>query len=400
MRVLLIDFNPFAPAVTPISLAYVGAVLRRHGHRVQVLSLGSDSCFSTDGFAAVVRSAEPDLLGLGAYQRNLHHLRAIARLVRQVRPQCRVVLGGPQAMFMPEQALLQLPEVDFLCRGEGETAIETIIEAIEAGDQDRAINGVTRRRRSGEPVTGPAAAATTDLDAYPSPWLDGVLDPAQWQEAVLLSSRGCPFDCSFCITPAASSRRCRQHSVERVVAEISHVAEHGSGRLWFADPNFCCKPTRVMEILEAVLQRGLQLSMWLETRADMINDELITLMRRAGVHTVAMGLESASTSVTPVLNKLVQPERVAEAARAVLAAGMQVELFSQFALPGESLDDAFATLRFVKDCGVPIRGNSNAQQMQLYFGSAINDAPEEYGIRTLREPRPTSRWARTSRPRA
>ena len=67
--------------------------------------------------------------------------------------------------------------------------------------------------------------------------LDGVLDPGDWDEAVLLSSRGCACGCLFCITPAATGRRVRQHSVERVLAELEWVATRGSGRVWFADPN-------------------------------------------------------------------------------------------------------------------------------------------------------------------
>jgi hypothetical protein len=98
-----------------------------------------------------------------------------------------------------------------------------------------------------------------------------------------------------------------------------------------------------------------------------------------------MGLESAAGGVVPVLEKQIEPEAIAEAARACLAAGLDVELFSQFALPGEGLAEALETLRFVKDCGVKIRGNSNAQQMQLYFGSEIAARPERYGIRPLRE---------------
>jgi hypothetical protein len=103
------------------------------------------------------------------------------------------------------------------------------------------------------------------------------------------------------------------------------------------------------------------------------------------VYLVAMGLESASPEVTGVLHKQLAPERIREAARRALEAGLDVELFSQYALPHERQEAALATLQFVQDCGVKIRGNSNAQQMQLYFGSAICADPARYGIVPLRE---------------
>jgi len=88
------------------------------------------------------------------------------------------------------------------------------------------------------------------------------------------------------------------------------------------------------------------------------------------------------------VNKAIDPGRVAMAAGALIAAGIDVELFSQYALPGERPDDALHTLRFVTGCGVAIRGNTNAQQMQLYFGSDVCSHYREHGVRPLREERP------------
>jgi hypothetical protein len=117
----------------------------------------------------------------------------------------------------------------------------------------------------------------------------------------------------------------------------------------------------------------------------MLTPELIRLMKRAGVYLVAMGLESASPNVYPGLNKNLEPEAIREAARLALDAGLDVELFSQFALPNEALEDAMATLEFVKGCGVKIQGNSNAQQMQIYFGSEICSNYAQYGVIPLRD---------------
>ncbi len=383
MRVLLIDFNPFAEPVTPISLGYLGAVLSRAGHPATVLTLGSTSRFSPHSLAAYLAELRPGLVGFGAYQRNLYHLRALARLVKAT-VGARVAIGGPQATFLPDAALAAMPEIDFVSRGEGEQSVLAMVEAIEAGRFDRAIPGVTSRVGD-ELVTGPTPPAAADLDDYPSPWLSGILDPAELPESILLGSRGCPFGCSFCYTPAAFSRRIRYHSVDRVLEEIDLCARRGSGRLWFADPNFSLRAERVVELLEGILHRGSKVEMWIETRADMIDDSLLELMKRAGVHTVAMGLESGSPAVTPGLNKRLELDQIRSAVARVFAHGIDVELFSQFALPGERLADAMATLELVEACGVAIRGNSNAQQMQLYFGTEIAARPADFGVIPLRD---------------
>jgi radical SAM superfamily enzyme YgiQ (UPF0313 family) len=388
MHVLLVDINPFMAPTTPISLGYLGAVLQATGHQVQVISLGLTSRFSVAGMASYLRSFAPELVGFGAYQRNLLHVRAIARVVKQTLPGTRIVIGGPQAMFLPDSGLVAMPEVDYVARGEGELVIRSIADAVASGEWQTAIPGVTTRLSDGSCVSGPQVDPPRDLDSYPSPWLNGVLDPAGMEESILLTSRGCPHRCTFCFTAAASGGRLRCHSVERVLDDIAHVSSRGSGRLWFADPNFSFSKSRVTEILEGILRQELAVQMWIETRADMLTPELIALMKRAGVHTVALGLESASANVYPRVSKELEPQQVGEAARTALGAGLDVELFSQFALPGERIQDAMLTLQFVKDSGVKIRGNSNAQQMQLYFGSEITNHCTEHGVRPLRDQLP------------
>lgn len=385
MRALLIELSPYMPAVTPISLGGLGAVLKERGHEVHVLSLGARSRYSPEGLVRFAREYEPRLLGFTAYQRNMPYLRAMSRTLKRALPELQVAIGGPQATFLPDAALELLPEIDFVSRGEGEQAIAAIAETLEGGGGEGAVPGVTRRLPGGDCLTSPAPPLPDDLDNYPSPWLSGVLDPASKDESIMLGSRGCRAGCPFCYTPAASGRRIRAHSVERVLEDIEWVARRGTGRLWFGDPNFSFSERRVRAILEGILRRGLRVEMWIETRADMLGEDLLRLAKRAGVTVIAMGLESAAGNVASVLEKELEPEAIATAARACLAAGIDVELFSQFALPGEGLEDALETLRFVKSCGVKIRGNSNAQQMQLYFGSEIAARPADFGIHPLRE---------------
>ena len=385
MRILLIDINPFMPPVTPISLGGIGAVLKSDGHDVDVVSLGSNSNFSAHGMSVYLREFRPGLVGFTMYQRNIPHVRALARLVREALPGCRVVLGGPQVTFMPGEALSVMPEIDYLSRGEGELTISAIARAVEWASFESPVAGVTSRTRDGEIVTGPEHDAPPGLDDYASPWLSGVLDPAAMDESIMLTSRGCPNNCSFCYTPAAFTGPTRCQSVERVLEDIEFVTRKGSGRLWFADPNFSFSEPRVIKILEGVLERDFEVSIWIETRADMLTRELIGLMKRAGVHSVAMGLESASSGVYPGLNKGIEPEEIGRAARMALDAGLDVELFSQFALPNETKRDALETLKFVRESGVKIQGNSNAQQMHLYFGTKLYSNPGEHGIKPLRD---------------
>jgi radical SAM superfamily enzyme YgiQ (UPF0313 family) len=388
MHVLLVDIHPHSDPVTPISLGNLAAVLRREGHTAELLSLSSGRPFSPAWLKTLMCESRPDLVGFTAYQRNFYQLRAVARMARQMLAGVRVLIGGPQASFLPDEALRALPEIDFVAHGEGELVIQKVVEALEAGATDQPIAGVSTRLADGHVLRGEALTPPEDLDAYPSPWLDGVLDPSDWEESILLTSRGCPHHCAFCVTPAAFGPTIRAHSVERVLEDIAVVARRGSGRLWFADPNFSYDEPRVHALLEGIARRELKVEMWVETRADMLTPDLLRLLKRTGVHTVALGLESAAPKVLERSGKAIDPAEIRAAATAAFDAGLDVELFSQYGLPGESMSNALQTLRFVQDCGVAIRGNSNAQQMQLYFGSTIIRNPRAHGIRPLRHDLP------------
>jgi len=389
MNVVLIDLHPHSNPVTPISLANLAAVLRRRGHTTDLLSLSSGRPFSPAALRSYLHAKQPRLVGFTAYQRNFFQIRAIARMAKEVVPGCRVLIGGPQASFLPEEALFNLPEFDFVGHGEGELVIQAVAEAVEGGVIEDAVPGTSTRMDEETWLRGDPIVPPDDLDAYPSPWLDGVLDPADWDEAIMLTSRGCPHHCAFCVTPAAFGPTIRANSVERVLEDISVVARHGRSRLWFADPNFSYDSQRVLAILEGIARRDLSVEMWIETRADMLTPDLLRLLARAGVHTLALGLESAVPRVLERSGKAIEPEAIRHAAVTALDAGLSVELFSQYGLPGETKEDALQTLRFVQDCGVAVRGNSNAQQMQLYFGSAIIRNPEMHGIHPLRDDLPS-----------
>lgn len=389
-RVLLVEFNPFQPAHTPISLGYLAAFLKKHGFETEVLNIGSDTLVSVRELGEHLVRMRPAIVGFAAYQRNLFFLRGLAGWCKALVPDCWVVLGGPQATFLPTDSLAELPSVDLVCRAEGEPALLSLAQRGREKGEVRDLAGWSGRGPDGSlwdgGIPNPAPA---DLDVYPSPYLEGVLNPYGADEAILLASRGCPYQCAFCYTPRAFGRKVRFHSPERVLEEMGWICKQGVRRFWFADPSFTFHEGRVRQLLEGVLSRGLKLGMWLETRADLVEADLLKLMKRAGVHTVAFGLESACRKVLERIRKPLDLDVMERAIRLTQEAGIDVELFSQYGLPGETFEDSKKTLQFVQENRVAVRGNTNAQQMQIYFGTDIQADPAAFGIRPLPETVPS-----------
>ncbi|MGQ9652973.1 MAG: B12-binding domain-containing radical SAM protein [Thermodesulfobacteriota bacterium] len=387
MNILLMEVNPYMPCSTPISLGYLAAVLREKGHRVVILNVGDGTRLSPHAFEAVLAEIRPALVGFSAYQRNMLIIKGFMRAVKEKDPSIRVILGGPQATFMPSEAMTELPDMDYLCRGEGEVVIQKVVEFMESGNRGEPVPGTTTRLSPDQWAEGGAVDAPEALDVYPSPFLSGVLDLHGLEEAIMLTSRGCPYRCVFCYTPKAFGHRVRYHSVERVLEEMRWLHGRGVFRFWLADPSFSFARDRSEELLRGIVQRGIRARIWLETRADLVDEDLVRLMAMAGVQTLALGLESASDRVLRWLGKGLLPSRVREAVGLARAQGLDVELFSQYGLPGETYEDAVRTLEFVKGC-VPVQGNTNAQQMRVYFGTTVHDRFDAFGIEPLDSRRP------------
>jgi anaerobic magnesium-protoporphyrin IX monomethyl ester cyclase len=388
MNVLLIEMNPFAPVSTPISLGYLAAYLKSRGFITEILTVGENSPVSPAGLYRHIESFRPALVGISAYQRTMLYVLGLADLVKSVDQNIKVVIGGPQATFMPPEALRAMASVDYLCRSSGEATLLGIALAVQAGTPFSNLAGVTYRDPDGgihdtEPLDG-----AVDLDGYPSPYLDHVFDLSSMGEAIMLTSRGCPHNCVFCYTPCAFNHKITFHSVDRVMEEVRWIRKHGIRRLWFADPNISFKWNRVEALLERILTEELDVEMWLQTRADLVNPGMMRMMKRAGVATVAFGLESASERVLPKLDKHMSIEKVAEAIQITQNEGIEVELFTMFGLPHETFEDGLKTLEFVEKNQVKIMGNTNSQQMQIYFGTPMAWHYEDYGVIPTKTRRP------------
>uniref|UniRef100_A0A7V6CD25 B12-binding domain-containing radical SAM protein n=1 Tax=Thermodesulfobacterium geofontis TaxID=1295609 RepID=A0A7V6CD25_9BACT len=388
MRILLFEVNPFSPPTLPISLGYLAAFLIKHGFEVKIINLSQKGEYSIKELEKIIKEFSPQLVGFSTYQRNILYVLGIAKFIKEINKEIKIILGGPQITFMPSLALKDMPMVDYFCRSEGELTLLEVAKAIESGNPFGGVKGVTYKI-NGEIVETERIEGYEELDKYPSPHLMEIFDYSEIDEIILLTSRGCPFNCIFCYTPVASGYKIRFHSVERVIEEIKWVVKKGKNRIWFADPNFSFKKERIYQILEEILKEGLKVNIWLETRADLIDGEMLKLMKKAGVHTIAYGLESASEKVLKTVRKRLSLEQLERAIYLTQKYGIEVEVFSQYALPGETFEEALGTLEFVKSHGIKIQGNSNAQQMQLYFGAPVTDDYKKFGIKPFPEKRPS-----------
>ena len=388
---LFIHINLLAPVTSPdtipISEATILAHLKNHGFSGEILGDFANSPLKPHVLAKAIQIQQPLAIGFTAYQENIEQIRLWARFAKKISPAVKIILGGPQVTFMPGEALRHMPEVDFLCRGEGEEVMLGLAQALSQGTDIARVPGISFLREDEIIETGPAYGAN-DLDTYASPYLMDVIDLSQKERVVILTSRGCSFHCAFCYTPRASQGRVRFYSTERIIDEMKYLKSKGINAFWFADPNFSFSQDRLVTLLDAIIKEVPGITFWCQTRYDLVSRELLSLLRRAGGDHIAYGLESANPAVLKRINKPIDLKQLSEVIRLTQEARINMELFSMFGLPGETFDQALATLAFVKKNRVAIEGNSISQQAHLFFGTPMNEDPASYGIRPLRRTRP------------
>ena len=388
---LFIHVNLLAPVESPdtipISEATILAHLKTHGFSGQILGDFANSPLKPQVLTKALHTQQPVAIGFTAYQENIEQIRLWARFAKKMAPAIKIILGGPQVTFMPAEGLRHMPEVDFLCRGEGEEVMLGLAQALSQGTDVARVPGLCFLQEN-EPVETGAAHGAKDLDMYASPYLMDLIDLTLKERAVMLTSRGCAYDCAFCYTPRASRKRVRFYSIERIVDEMKYLKSKGMRAFWFADPNFSFSRKRLVTLLEAIIREAPGIAFWCQTRYDLVNHELLSLLRRAGADNIAYGLESANPKVLERINKSIDLDRLSEVIRLTQESGINVELFSMFGLPGETFDQALNTLAFVKKNRVAIDGNSISQQAHLFFGTPIHDNPGAYGFHPFPRTRP------------
>lgn len=386
-KVLLFNLPPLGGDLFPISLGYIAASLASHNIESVICEIDAVTELTGKDIAEFIFKYKPILVGLAVYQVNIRLAVQLAKLIKECNPSIAVAIGGPQATFMPIEALSQMPGVDIILRGEGERVLPELVNCLAFQGDIAEVKGIAFRGEDGIYENKPLILER-NLDNFPSPYQIGVFRWKDHSGAAMLTSRGCTYNCNFCYTPSAFGQMIRWHSTRRILDDMAVCVKNGIRRFFFADPSFTFDKKRVRAIMHGIIRRRWKIEIWCETRSDLVDGELLSLMAKAGVKYIAYGLESVDPMVNKVLNKRIDLRQFAETIKMTQTAGIEPEVFTLYGLPKQTRESALMTLRFLQDLGVKISYNSAGQQLFLFFGTDVFNHPQKYGIRLLKKNRP------------
>ncbi len=340
----------------PIGLMYVASALEKVGFEVQML----DNYLmkkTTSEVAELVAKTQPTIVGMTCGSATYPRCIETAKAIKAVKPDCKIIVGGWHASYMPD-SLLANPEIDYVVMGEGERAISQLATAITNGNEQQAtsIAGVACRRNGENVKNEPKLIEDMDEIPYPARHLlplelyDRTIEFLDATPADVMSiSRGCVFNCGFCETRKLWGNVCRGFSPNRVIGEIEDLQRrYGTKGIYFINDNFTLRKEKTIELCNLMIEKKLDLQWVCDTRVDLVTDELLGLMSRAGCKTIWFGVESASPRVLKRIGRNTTPQQVEAAFKLCRKHGIKTACSFMLGLPDETLADMEASLKFAK----------------------------------------------------
>jgi radical SAM superfamily enzyme YgiQ (UPF0313 family) len=385
MRTLLI--NPHYPISEtpspPLGLAYLASALETAGVEVKILDLVVYS-YSRRILESLLKDFTPQMVGITAVTMTFDNAIKVIKDVKTIEPQILTVMGGPHVTFCAQDTLKEYPELDVIVLGEGE---KTVVELTQVADHKHRwndINGIAFRKGA-EIVHTAARDFVQNLDTLPA--------PARHQLALgryralgmpvsLITSRGCPFKCIFCVGRKMVGAKVRYRNPQRVVDEMQYLNTLNFHQINIADDLFTANKTHCMAVCDEIIKRKARIKWTSFARVDTVTDEILTRMKAAGCTGVSFGIESGNEKILKTIKKGISRRQVVDAVKMCNRAGVTPYGSFILGLPGETPQTIDETLEFGKQ--LKKMGLSFGFHLLAPFpGTEVREHGQQYGINIL-----------------
>jgi radical SAM superfamily enzyme YgiQ (UPF0313 family) len=380
-----------APA-PPLGVTYVAAAFEAAGAEVRIFDY-IISRYTPDKLRRQLTGFAPDVVGATSVTLNFPVAAEIIQTAKRHCPAAVTLMGGPHVSFDAERSLASYPEIDLIVRGEGERTISELMDARMDREAWQTIRGITFRKDGGI-VSTPPQPFIHDLDDLPPP-ARHLLSLSRYQALgfpiSLITSRGCPHACIFCLGRKMVGSRVRQRSAPRVVDEIHQILSFGIERINVADDLFVSRAGKVREVCEEILRRGVRFAWSAFARVDTVDLETLMLMRKAGCDSISFGVETGDPEMLKRIRKGIRLEQVREAVSLCRQAGILAHTSFIAGLPGETRE----TLRRTAEFAAGLGSLYGYHHLAPFPGTTVREKAEQYGIEIL-----TDDWTRYDANRA
>lgn len=318
-----------------------------------------------------IYSYSPDAVGISSLTPNFNSAINVAKLVKSIDPNIRVILGGVHPTFTPEETLKN-KDVDFVVRGEGEYTLLNLICALNGANNLDKVSGVSYRMGDSI-VHNKRAELIDDLDSLPFPMKELDLDIDIYSSeslGAMMTSRGCPFSCIYCASSKFWGKRVRFRSIENVIEEIKQIKKKFGTRFFiFDDDTFNINRNRVISLCDAIIREKLNIEWWCEIRPSPIDKEMVTKMKNAGCVSIALGVETGNESTLKNIKKGATLTQIRRCIDIIRKQNIELGTFFMIGFPWEGEREISETIKFMKS--IKSSGTVNLSIATPYPGTEL-----------------------------
>jgi radical SAM superfamily enzyme YgiQ (UPF0313 family) len=343
-------FNP------PLGILSLAGYLEQYtDHKVKVIDAQPPG-WSYDELRQVLARESFDVCGITAMTFTLIDVILTCRVIRQVAPRAKIILGGPHVHLFPDETIA-LDEVDFLLQGEGEIAFKDFLEKVETPALWPSVSGLVYLDAVGKVVNNGIAPSTDDLDSLGVP-ARHLLDTSMYTSLLgrddiittMFTSRGCPFRCTFCdrpFSPVLSGFRWR--SPGHIADEIEQCIGLGINEAFIYDDTFTVRKDRVHELCDELIRRKLKFRWDVRAHVNTVTPDLLKHMAEAGCDRIHYGVESGNDRMMKEIRKNTNVEKVKKAVQFTKDVGMEVLTYFIIGQQTETAADIEDTMRLARE---------------------------------------------------
>ncbi|MDI6741101.1 MAG: radical SAM protein [Smithella sp.] len=371
----------------PLGVTYVAAAFEAAGAEVEIFDYIVSS-YTKENLKKQLDAFRPDVVGATSVTMNFYEAQQIIRDVKNYNPEIITMMGGPHVSFTSMDTLKQYPEIDLIVIGEGEDTIAELVPVMNQKNKWHNIRGIAYRNGDEIIITG-KRDFIADIDSISLPARH--LLPLSRYRALgfpvsLITGRGCPYSCIFCLGRKMVGSKVRKRNSSLVLDEIETIIGYGFDRINIADDLFTADKERVKEICTGIKERSLKFVWSAFSRVDTISQEVFDLMAQAGCDSVSFGVETGNTEILKRIKKGINLEQVNAAVKMCQQAGMIAHASFIIGLPGETKDTLEETDKFARSTKAiygyhflaPFPGTTVREKIQDYDLEIITDDWNRY----------------------
>ena len=328
-----------------------------------------------------------DVLGFACYIWNIEMTLHVVDMVKAVRPDIKIVLGGPEVSFTADELLERCPNIDYIVQGEGEEAFHALVTALQLGNDglNPVIPGV-RGRRDGSILGSLEAVEVSDLSFIPFPYTEEDMEDLEHKIIYYESSRGCPFSCQYCLS--GNKNTVRFFPQERTLEELQWFIDHGVKQVKFVDRTFNCAPHHHRPLMEFMRDSDTDMNFHLEMEPELMTEWETNILCETppGRIQIEVGVQSTHKKTLDAINRYNDWPYIQKSIRPIIQAGhthvhmdlivgLPHEDFNRF---GQSFNDLFSLQPHALQIGfLKLLKGSGVRRMREYKYVADPLAPYE-----------------------